>query len=258
MEVGFKKLESAGIRVTRKASIGDVSLIGKKMDAIEVKAERHGVESSRAFVWMVSSLETSQFPESVLRTLFPNGVCKPEWAWTRFRFRFVENSATKALPLAFTMIENLYLPWTHANLAMVKRVRAKDKEKEQDAGIRADVWLRVPAHAIGQEAYFANLREELTARFARRLPLSAPVCERMPSESQAATGSGAVRFALYPPADLHRLETRSGKNFFFDGPEQWGGFDWLSQFRHQQAVLASLENLKQQWEASERRAEARI
>lgn len=249
-EQSLVALEELGVKITRNASVNDVRITNKVMDAVEVAAGRRGVERARAFVWLLSSGESEFLSESVVRTLFPSGALKPSWYWSRFRFRLRENTASRALPLGCTILGNVCLPWTHSNCIFVKRLRAEKGE----ADIKIDVWIRVPVRSLGDQEYFDHLRQELISILDSRIPLSAPECESMPSESRASEASKrAMRFPVFEAREIERMSVARAKNLFVDGPEFWGGYDWLSQLRSSRAVFVALEKLRQQWEAAERR-----
>lgn len=258
-EAGLARLEAAGVRVTRNASVNDVRIHNGMVDAFEMVAQRRGVESGRAFLWMLSSHETEFLSESVARAIYPDGALRPAWAWTRFRIRVNDNSAARALPLGFAMVENIFLPWTHSNLSMIKRVHPQGSAVSDRAGFFSlDAWIRVPSRVLGDGAYFQGLRNELLAIFARRIPLSDPVCEEMPVQSDPAhSGERAILWPVYDEKARENLTVRSAKNLFVDTPEQWDGLDWSSQMRSQRAVLSALEKLRSRWQANDRRQEVR-
>ncbi len=253
-ERALKSLEAMGVKVTRDASIADIRFSGSVLDAIEVVAERHGVLPGHAFVWMLSSQETTQLSESLVEPLFPNGVAQPSWCWARYRLRLNGNSASRALPLAFAVVENNFLPWTHANLILTKRVPGKDAK---DSHVRIDAWMRLPVHSIKDVGYHERLQDELLAIFERRIPLSEPTCEALPLDASSTASLQAVRFPIFAGKELQRFHPRSARNLFFDGPELWDGLDLASQVRHQTAILGGLARMKTAWEAAERRAEVR-
>ncbi len=272
-EAGLQALEKLGVRVTRGATVNDVRIHNKVMDALEIAAGRRGVDSARLFVWTLSSGESGFLSEDVMRAVYPGGALQPAWLWSRYRFRLLANAATRALPAGLAIVDNVCLPWTHSNCMMVRRLRSEDQSEnraEKKAGgrsvgeattgearaeeVKVDIWIRVPSRASGDKAYFEALRAEISAILARRLPLSAPECEALPAESDAGAAAGrAARWPVFSAEELGKLEICRAKNLIVDGPELWDGHDWMSQMRSQRAVLAALEKLRLQWQAAERR-----
>jgi len=251
----LQDLERLGVGVTRRAEINDVRLSGSRVaghtiDVIEVAAERRGVETGRAFVWCLSSLESSVFSDAIVRRLFPRGLLTPSWFWCRFRFALATNSATRNLPPSLIMIENEFLPWTHTNLLIVNRRSPASAEvtHERKGADLFDVWSLLPVTGLGRKDYFEQMAEETKQTLARRLPFSDPELMALPAEAAVASQAfSELRFPIYERELLHQHQTQIGNNFFFDGPEQWSGLTWNHQFQHQERILLQISRLRQLW-----------
>lgn len=242
---GLAACQAAGVKVRANASIRDLRLNGRLVDAIEVAVaeERSGVERGRSFVWMLSSLETKRFPESVQTALFPEGAVEPDWFWARFQVDLRGRVFDDQIPLHAVLLEDPFLPWTHVNL-MVMRKRA-------GGHAAIDVWMRLPAWARFDGAYLEGVRVEMERVLETRLPQAEPRTSMPAVESRLPEAKlGAPRFPVYEKKKLARLKELSAKNLFFDGPEHWTTLDWLGQYRHQATIFAGLEKLKVAWEAA--------
>ncbi len=250
VEAGFAQLEKAGVRVVRTNDIYDVRVQSGHFESVIV-AGGEQVEKAQSFVWTLSSTETAKFHQRISNSIYPNGNLPPLWAWTRFRFQLRAVTSAQSLPLAFTMVENPFLPWSNSNLLCAKRIRGSDKN------VALDIWARVPARVIGDGSYFEKLAGECTEILRRRVPLSNAVCEFLPLEADMSKEEMYdLRFPIYDKDDVENLEVVKARNLFMAGPEQWLSLDWNSQMRFQGAVFGALERLRAHWENIQRREEA--
>ena len=249
IENGFADLEKAGVRVIRANDLYDVRVQSGTFESV-VLASGDQVEKARAFSWMLTSTETGKFHHRISSSVYPEGNLKPEWIWTHTRLRLKGVTSAKSLPLAFTILNNVFLPWSHANLLAAKRVRT------QDETVPLDIWTRVPARAVGDKDYFEKIGRDVCDLLKSRIPLAEPQVETLPLEADLAPESRhLLRFPIYSSADVRALDTVSAKNLFLAGPEQWLSYDWNTQMRYQAQVLGALERLRAHWENTQRRLE---
>ena len=76
---------------------------------------------SRFFVSTLSGEESHFIHPSIGKALFPEGFAKSEWSWVRYRLQLEDSPQSKVLPLHFVLLQDIYAPWTHDNLALIQR-----------------------------------------------------------------------------------------------------------------------------------------
>lgn len=243
---GLKACQAAGVKVRSYADVRDLRLAGKLFDAVEVHDERSGVERGRSLIWALTSGETARLRGSTFETLFPKGETKPSWYWTRFQVEAQGRIFAEQLPPHAIMIEDLCLPWTHANFLVVRK-SSRDK--------CLDVWMRIPAWARTEKDYFESLRVKMEKVLEKKLPQAAIHTTVMPVETRVALDKlGPPRWPVFEPGVLSEYHYLKSPNIFFDGPENWMTLDWLGMYRHQNTILEGLDKLKAQWDAAARKA----
>jgi hypothetical protein len=251
---GLKAAQSAGVKVRPQSSVLDLRVTGRHVDAIEIEDGRSGVESGKVFIWMLSSAETQRLPKTLSQKLYPKGHIEPDWYWTRFQFELGGALHADQLPLHAVIVQDVHLPWTHANV-LVLRSRPSDAK-------RVDVWARLPNSARYSLAYLEKIKDEILEILRRRLPNSEPSIKLLPPEVRDTLTSSESRWAAPMPVfekkNLGHLELLKAANLYHCGPEQWASLDWLGQYRPQNAILSRLEKLKAQWDAAASREAAKL
>jgi len=221
--------ESKGISVYRKASIKDISIDKKHCIDIEYQSEKSGALTCDHYIWMLSSEETEYLNPKISRELFPSGVLKSEWTWTRYRFNFSEGSYLQSLPQYFVIIEDLNLPWTHENLCIVEQTVKETV---------FDIWVRIPTIHRFQKSYIEELSEKVSRLITDKLPYSSPQLLDPPQEylyNFNELGPGV--FPVYNDEEFEAFKPRSIKNMFFNGPEKYSQFTWNNIFKSQEKIL---------------------
>ena len=230
---GLKLCQERGVRVRSQAKIEDVRFTGKTMDVIEVRDEKTGVEKGRAFLWMLTSGECHRSQSAVsanaAKALFPAGPLQTSWRWMRQRFQ-VEGIAVDQIPVHAICVNDPYLPWTHANVVVVRRTR--------EMGV-IDVWSRWPSTS----APTAEVRERLVERF--------------PGTQITEIGSPSGGPEVATTDALANLQMQKAANVFFCSPETWDFLDWYGQYRNQTKILEKLTRMKAQWDAADAKLAAR-
>ncbi len=234
--------QKSGVRLVRKASIADARFNGKDLEALEVVAERSGVERAKSFVWMVTSEESQRFSAQVKEKIFPNGYISPAWSWLRFRISMKATPATEVLPLSCVLLRDSHLPWAHQNFLILRRTPIVGE---------VDIWVRMPSWARFDKPYLENLGEQIVQELKLRIPLSEPQVKARPAEyTENYSELGAARFAVYGAEQLAKLNAIYHRNLFFAGPEQWTSLDWNGLFSCSQRTLKGLQHLKAQRDAA--------
>jgi len=246
LEWSHQLLKARGVFVRHPCKVLDVRLTGKKIDAIEIQDGHGGIEQARSYVWMLTSGESRRFPEELFKKLFPGGATEPTWYWQRLRIDLEGERGDEALPSFFIMLGDVFLPWTHANLALFR------KRREARA---FDVWLKLPIRARFDGSYLERMASEIEAALKKRMPLLRPKMT-VPGIAEQELAENP-RWAIFSGEPYAEVETLAAENFFFCGPERWSSLDWLGAYRHQFGILGQLEKLKTRWDAEERRRKLR-
>ena len=233
---GLDALRAAGVTVRQNASVRDLRLNGRDVDAIEVDDDHSGIERARAFVWLVSTNESKRLEKKLFETLFPGGAVEPEWYWQRHRLKLGGERPAEELPRFVAVVDDVFLPWTNGNVLILR------KRKEPRS---FDVWQKVPVAVLGDAPRLAQLAADAQARLARRMPQFEPVIEAALPAPGLPTLHG-----IYADEALGDLDILRSGNFFFCGPEHYEMLDWLGAYRAQNVVLAKLVKLKSQWDAA--------
>ncbi len=257
-------LRARGVFVRYPARPLDVRVTGKVVDAIEIQDEFGGVEQAKSYVWMLTTAETRQLssraasnitpsePGALFTKLFPGGCTQPTWYWQRLRVDLQGTHPDDALPAAFVVMDDVFLPWTHSNLVVMRRRREA----------RAfDAWLKLPMRIRNDKTtfdeYLLKLAGEIEERLRARMPLLEPRFTVPPLALRGQEVLPTPSMAIFAEDPFLDLEVLAVDNFFFCGPERWVQLDWLHAYRHQMTIIARLERLKERWEAEARRQAAR-
>lgn len=230
-------LESKKVKVIRKARLKDLSVVGRKLESLEVLSQQwSGVLAADQFIWSFSSAETAQIGKSFVSHLFSDQVIEPSWAWMRYRIEVSGTPLVNVLPKMFVVIEDRDLTWTHANLAIVQKTV---NEAE------FDFWVRIPtAHRFHRD-YLEKIGLEIMSLFQRRVPGSQLRLVSWPQETHYDSSVlGPPRFAVYDREKLKKTRASTLSNLHFDGPERWELLDWTGQILHQKKIFDMLRNWK--------------
>ncbi len=255
---GVNWVRSKGVEVT-SGSVVDIFLERKGCRAVEISLESGELMAEASqFIWCLNSEESQFLSPKISEILFPQGCVSPQWNWLRYRVQLLllynhhvhshteaDPELFQAIPIKFTMIDDIELPWTHTNLCMVQRT-----SKESDY----DVWVRLPHFYCFKKDLLEEVSQEILDSFRRRLPHCAPKLLDMPQEHRYEEGDiGPGLFPVYDKKTLRKFKPSLIKNLHFDGSEVWDSLDWGGQFRSQGEILQkiyafykkySLKNLK--------------
>lgn len=221
------------VNVYEKAKLKDISIEGSKFLSVEIESEWSGVITADQFIWALSSSETARIGNQFGVELYPNGACKPDWIWMRYRIDLDNAEANAALPMKVVLIEDLGLPWTHANLQLLQKTASHDS---------CDVWVRIPEVHRFQKKYIEEIGVQIVEGLRARIAGTNPRVVDMPQDYHYdEVALGPARFGVYDPVQLRKIKRRSLANLHFDSPELWDMLDWNGQFQHQRSVF---ENLK--------------
>ena len=248
MKKGLQACRDAGVVVFSSEKIRELKFEGR--EAVSISLQNVPLIHSRAFVWMLSSFETRNCPQEVAETLFPLGPVEPKWYWARLQFELqtFDIEILKAqLPQHTVILEDPFLPWTHANLLVLRK-------HGQASDYSFDVWAKLPVHFLAQPQRLTQFAQEVAQRLERRIPKTKFVFK---PAGEVAVASRLIRQPIFEPRDLRGLETKKSGNLFFCGPEQWDFNDWLGSYRAQNRLFPVIDKIKSQWDARLARLQAK-
>ena len=226
---GFDWIRSKGVQVTLSVGIEDLSLKKGQCKTLEISGEKPQTLQADQFIWCLTSEESQMFTPNICKKLFPKGPVPAQWDWLRYRIQLAPNELLHALPIKFTMIDDVELPWTHANLCMVQKT-----SKEYDY----DTWVRLPRSHRFQKHLLEDTSQAIVKSFQEKIPYCEPRSLDMPQDyNHGKDDLGPGLFPVYEKVSLRKLKRRSIGNFHFDGPEMWESLDWGGQFRNQNRIL---------------------
>ena len=239
---GYQKncdwLRSKGVHITTPLGIKDIVTQRGYCQYIKLiqSGGAEGSTSAQQFIWSLSS-EESQFclPSGVSEKLFPKGGISPQWSWFRYRVQFEPDDWLDVLPIKFTMIEEIDLPWTHTNLCIVQKT-----PQEYDY----DTWVRLPNTYRQEKESLEIISQEIIELFKKKMPHCQPREIHLPQEhSYSSQELGPSLFPVYKEGSLKKIKRALLKNIHFDGPELWTSLDWGGRFKRQREILSLLEPL---------------
>lgn len=240
----LRNLEEKGVVVHHPAEVLDISLVGKRGEAIEVKSQMAGAKKAHDFIWCLTSEETRTIQNRLGDKIFPQGALKPSWLWLKFRVELTEGRERLALPAHFVSIEDIYLPWTHDNLKVFVKTARFDQ---------FDVWIKFPNHSRFQRKSIEEMRENILSSIRTRMPTSQPKCVEMPLEYLYDDADvGAPRFPIFERRAQLQYQKQRIQNFYFYSPETWSRFDGLARFQDQPRIIKALQQNKQKRIMSEK------
>lgn len=236
---GFQVAKTAGVSLRPKSKIVDLRFDGKSVDAIEIQGDVSGAERGRAFVWCLSYDETKRVSEKLAARLFPKAWPEAQWGWQRLTFEASPSDLLSSLPLSVTVIDDVDLAWTRANMVLVRR---RENESSFDAWVKVPTWMR------RETPVFAGVVDEVKHLLKRKLPGV--------TLTQKGDLLSPLQWPIYTIEDFDALGAAKSPNLFFDAPGFWSSIDWLGRFKVESLIVEKLMKLKTIWDAAERKAEA--
>ena len=250
---GLRECQGKGVKVYAPAGLKSVRMHGRGIDAIEISdaVTDSCTIGGRTFVWMLSSAETEKLSPGVSRHLFPQGSISEDWFWARYQVELGGKFFDEQIPAHLVLISDLFLPWTHANLLILRKRGALAGSAGSPSSSKKpamDVWLRLPKFARNDDGYFANIKAEIERALIAKIPFAEPRVVKLPHQV-----TGPVRFPIFDSSTLEKLKPLKAPNLFFCSVEQSSSQDWLGHYRLQNQTVIRLEKLKAQWVAAANR-----
>lgn len=239
----FEVAKSTGVTAVRSEGVSDIQFVKNRMTDIEFILGRKEVLSAKSWVWCLSGEETRLMSETVAEKLFPRGVAEAGWSWRRFRasFAHAKMNVTKwseQIPGHTLLIDDIYLPWTHENLVILKH-RADGKTVDQ-----WDVWVRMPRSMSRNPASMQKISTRLTEILKQRIPHLQMELE-LPFEEEAPL------YPVFEPQNLSRSSFPPFINFVLEAQETIPRLDWAGRFQKQVETLNRIQDIKRQFEAAQ-------
>lgn len=240
--------ERRGVQVRRDMAILDVAREGRHLlTGMQLRLKTSQTSELIGFenlIWCLTSEETAFLSPTLQEKLFPEGVLKPNWVWTRFRLRLSASAEREILPFHSVWIRDLDLPWTHQNMIVLQKCQSPDL---------LDAWVRIPAEQRLQKSYLSEQLDRVVSAVAERL-VDAKVskAEEPLSGEKTYREIGPARQPLFDAQELISFRASQDENLTFHSPETWNGLGWNALFKAEEKIL----NRVQSW--WKRREELRI
>lgn len=184
------------------ADLGHQRTSCKKMESVVIESRRiqqlDGWKSDQ-WIWCLSGHETKAISEKVAGQVFPHGPSEPQWVWLSMNVRHQHGPWSNGIPDYTVILNDLYLPWTHTNLAILRRL-------EQDV---YRCWLRVPFTQAADPAHRGAWAQQLRASLEKRLPMA-----KWQIESQ--------RYSVCPHSPVYSPELKDNHG------NNWKNWDWIA------------------------------
>ena len=225
-------VRSRGCAVLSPAKVEDIAVEGRQVTGIQVSGVTSRVIRAANVVWGLSSCETQYIAPRVACQLYPKGILQPQWCWLRWRVQGQLGIYNEVVPLHFVLIEDLGLPWTHANLLVVQRCAVDGS---------FDVWARIPNYHRFQRAYCEEFGQEIVTALNRRLPNFSGRVQDLPQDYHYnADELGPALLPVYEMQERAAWSARQFKNLEYDGVEWVKNLDWTGRFSRQNKLLQKL------------------
>ncbi len=227
----LQELAREGVRVYSPAKLVDLSFHGRLVDGIEIASERSGVVSGHRFVWMLTSEESYRCASRVGEGLFPSGPLESQWCWLRYRGKWADANTVAALPRHLVWIQDLGLPWTHANCFVTQK---------HVSGI-VDCFCLVPSPQRIERSYVLDVGRQVAAVIWDRVPGATVEWLKWPTEVLVPLEEvGPPRFPVFEPRQQQKLNRANFRNVAYCNPETWRRYDWAHQLEQTRSVQRDL------------------
>lgn len=202
------------------ASITGVDIDGRRLQSVEngetsFKAER--------WVWCLSAYESEKIAGAVAQKIFQQ-VNTPVWVWSAFDVKLTRGPWSNGFPEYFVLLSDLHLPWTHANMAIMRRLGSDH--------FRA--WMKVPFAKAADPASRTGWAADLAASLMARLPLA-----------KWQVSGGEPNICPHSPvfeAGAKDHHSRGCRNMEWIAPETLARLDWSARLETEAEVFERLSD----------------
>ncbi|MCB0351616.1 MAG: hypothetical protein KDD38_10560 [Bdellovibrionales bacterium] len=237
VEKSWDWVRSRRVKVYSKAKVKDIFIEGSSIRSVEIESDWSGVLPADQVIWALNGLETRRLGRKFEELLFSNAVSEPDWVWLRYRIDLAcPSHLQESLPMKFVLIEDLALPWTHANMQLVQKTSMRDSY---------DLWVRIPSGHRFQKKYIEDTAKEILEILKARLPGSEPAVVDYPQDYLYDEATlGPSRFVVYNDDRLNQIKRKNYSNIHHDSTDLCDSMDWVGQFSHQNRVFEFIKSWK--------------
>ncbi|MEC9283010.1 MAG: hypothetical protein VX642_09870 [Bdellovibrionota bacterium] len=211
-EESLQKLETLGLRVYRSAKLSDLKLNQKNIEGMEVSTGGLS-EFVRSENWInLLSTDEIEFHNKALSTkIFKSDKIEAQWVWIRYSCKYQDGEVFESFPKQFLMIEDIHLPWTHANFVQCHK---------NETARRVDFWIRIPRVERFRKEYLKEQATQIKFYLKSRVRNIQFEKFEMPVEmTHPFEDLGPSPFAIYEEELRNKIQLNNIKNFIFMGPE---------------------------------------
>jgi hypothetical protein len=238
LEASLQWCADQGVVVTRQAEIPDLAIEHRRVQGIEINAEKSGFVRCHQLIWLLTSAETAHFSPRASVKLYKGQAMEPEWCWLRYTLELEAHREANLLPREFVLIDDLNVPWAHDNYAIFRR-----SEKTN----QFHVWLRLPFSQRFHREYLAERIQPVFGHLEERCSRLKARLVALPPEAMGSSKElGAPLFPVFRSQDLSSPPGVSVKNLWFSHSERWPSYEWSHIYASQNQIISSL---KQWWGA---------
>lgn len=218
----LKGCQDEGVEVVAVRQLRGVETQGPRVLSLQIGADGESRECTQV-VWLLTSSETQRLNPEVAEKLFPKGVLEPDWQWVRMDLRSSVGPWWGGLPQWMIVVEDIYLPWTHANCFVLRR----------GVGGNWEAWLKVPFHRLQDPKAWYEWARQIEIVLLKRLPHAQWICDEASLKTD-------------PQGTLFDSEKRGWKapllnNLFYVGPETLKSLDLASWLEACEKLIPRLE-----------------
>ncbi|MAF91220.1 MAG: hypothetical protein CL674_08095 [Bdellovibrionaceae bacterium] len=211
-EESLKKLESAGVKVYRSGQLIDLNLNQKNIEGMEVSTGKFS-EFVRAENWinLLSTHELDFHNKALSKKLFKSDKIEAQWVWLRYSCKYKDGEVFESFPKQFLMIEDIHLPWTHANFVQCLK---------NETARKVDFWIKIPRVERFRKEYLKEQATQIKTYLKNRVKNIQLDKFEMPVEmTHPFEDLGPSPFGIYEEDCRSKIQINNIKNFVFMGPE---------------------------------------
>ena len=217
--ISFERLQGRPIDYIRCTQLKDVQIQSSRLIEVEVGTGSVTAVTGDQWIWCLSSLETLSLSEQVAEALFNRDIRRPEWLWISMHGDVERGPWVDGFPRYSVVINDVYLPWTHANAVMLEWI---DKDK-------FEIWMKVPAETTRDPNQRLGWAQEVERLLTSKLALG-----RWKIDANA--------FSICPHSFVFSYAQREWaepgwKNWDWIAPETAGRLDFTARFEREEQAL---------------------
>ena len=223
-----------GVEIVEKAQIPDLAIESRKIQGLEITADKSGFSRCHHLIWMLNSRETAFFSPRVFLKLYKGISLNPEWCWLRYQINFIDSREVQNLPLQFLFLTDLHIPWAHENYVLFRRSILPGQYH---------VWMKLPYSQRFQSEYLQERIQPLIQQLEQRCPRLKVKEAFIPQEAQMNSQElGPCLFPVFQKKDLIHPPGVTLKNLWYSHSENWPSYSWPSIISHQSKLITKIQD----------------